>query len=447
MKKMKKRIKKRTKKKRMEKPEQQHITLPRKARSDPFAYFSKHGPYSIVGDNDKVFHNIGGEYFDDLVGPDVRLNERLHKAAKLGKLKIVKRCLEYGANIDSRNHVLGWTALHYAAHNEHEDLVRFLAIDANANTEAKTFDGKIPKDLCDLGNTYTFLHRWEKEVARRKRQAVNDILKRSKMKARVNTRNKKKQQQQQQQRVNDLTHKDNKIIEMNDNEHFVITGEHNTIEKMVQHNHHTNTLSNNNNNDMTNGANNNIIDNTMVVEDIINNNSSYEKQIIVEPNSNHHNMIDLKNMSATQRRAIFSVEILCDTINEKMRQSAANNDVQKLNKLLGSGINCDPQSKLTGWAPIHYAAYSNNHECVKILLEHGSNPERKTSDGKTAIHLCLEGNGERHCESYQLIHKWIDKKHTDEKYRNKKSRLRRSNSSIENLSLARSGFKQRSAWR
>ena len=67
--------------------------------------------------------------------------------------------------------------------------------------------------------------------------------------------------------------------------------------------------------------------------------------------------------------------------------------------------------------------------------------------GKTAIHLCLEGNGERHCESYQLIHKWIDKKHTDEKYRNKKSRLRRSNSSIENLSLARSGFKQRSAWR
>ena len=202
--------------------------MPRKARSDPFAYFSKHGPYSIVGDNDKVFHNIGGEYFDDLVGPDVRLNERLHKAAKLGKLKIVKRCLEYGANIDSRNHVLGWTALHYAAHNEHEDLVRFLAIDANANTEAKTFDGKIPKDLCDLGNTYTFLHRWEKEVARRKRQAVNDILKRSKMKARVNTRNKKKQQQQQQQRVNDLTHRDNKIIEMKDNEHFVITGEHNS---------------------------------------------------------------------------------------------------------------------------------------------------------------------------------------------------------------------------
>ena len=129
------------------------VRLPRKARSDPFAYFSRHGPYSMQG-NDEIFAAAGK--YSDMVGPDVRLNERLHAAAKKGKLKTLKQCLERGANTDARNHVLGWTALHYAAHNEHEKIVRFLAIEANANIEAKSFDGKMPIDLCDLGSTYTF---------------------------------------------------------------------------------------------------------------------------------------------------------------------------------------------------------------------------------------------------------------------------------------------------
>ena len=58
------------------------VRLPRKARSDPFAYFSRHGPYSMQG-NDEIFAAAGK--YSDMVGPDVRLNERLHAAAKKGK--------------------------------------------------------------------------------------------------------------------------------------------------------------------------------------------------------------------------------------------------------------------------------------------------------------------------------------------------------------------------
>eukprot|EP00943_MAST-04B_sp_MAST-4B-sp1_P007572 g7572.t1 len=362
--------------------------LPRKARSDPFAYFSKDGPYSIP--NDQMFQNIGGEYFDDLIGPDVRLNEKLHKAAKLGRLKTVKKCLELGANIDSRNHILGWTALHYAAHNEHEKVVRFLAVEANGNIEAKSFDGKIPVDLCDLGSTYTFLIRWEKEVARRKRQSINDILKRSRTKAldRISSYS------------NAFTLKTN-MQQTNSNT--------NTIENMLE------------NNDLKKNSNCNNIDNTMVVEEITNHrNATALAPYNLDVDGNKQNeTTNSITMTATQKRAIFSIETLCDTVHEKMRRSAAVNDVKTLGKLIAMGIHCDPPSKLTGWAPIHYAAYSNNYACVKLLLDNGANPETKTVDGKTALQLSLEGNRMNHCESYKLIHKWIDKKNTDKKYRRK----------------------------
>lgn len=380
--------------------------LPRKARSDPFAYFSKDGPYSIP--NDQMFQNIGRKYFDDLIGPDVRLNEKLHKAAKLGKLKTVKKCLELGANIDSRNHVLGWTALHYAAHNEHEKVVRFLAVEANGNIEAKSFDGKIPVDLCDLGSTYTFLKRWEKEVARRKRQSINDILKRSRAKA-----------------LNRISSCNNAITLKTNMQHT--KSNTNTIDNMLE------------NNNLNKNSNCNNTDNTMVVEEIINNRdpkASALNNLDVDGNKQNE-AINSITMTATQKRAIFSIETLCDAVNEKMRRSAAINDVKTLRKLIAMGVHCTPPSKLTGWGPIHYAAYSNNYACVKLLLENGANPERKTVDGKTALHLSLEGNRMTHCESYKLIHNWIDKKNTDKKYRRKEKqtikRYRQMSSSMSQL--------------
>ena len=332
--------------------------LPRKARSDPFAYFSRHGPYSMQG-NDEIFAAAGK--YSDMVGPDVRLNERLHAAAKKGKLKTLKKCLERGANIDARNHVLGWTALHYAAHNEHEKIVRFLVIEANANIEAKSFDGKMPIDLCDLGNTYTFLKRWEKEAARRKRQAAMDILKRS------------------QGNVY------NKTLE---------------LEKSAA--------------DAVNITKPEPNDGTMVIDDIAS-----------ETGEKSFERMSIHVATSAQRSAYFSVETLCDAMNEKLRQSAANNDIEKLKILLARGVNCNQQSKLTGWAPIHYAAYRGHHECVKVLLEHGADPLQETVNGKTAWALCGTTAG----ESYALIKKWVYRKNTDKKYRSKRSRLRKTQKS------------------
>ena len=350
------------------------VRLPRKARSDPFAYFSRHGPYSKG--NDEIFAAAGK--YSDMVGPDVRLNERLHAAAKKGKLKTLKQCLERGANIDARNHVLGWTALHYAAHNEHEKIVRFLVIEANANIEAKSFDGKMPIDLCDLGSTYTFLKRWEKEVARRKRQAAMDILKRSQL----NVNNKALEIEKSAANAVDVTTEQNDGTMVIDE--IASEGREKTIEK---------------------GA------------------HQHEKSFEDTPFSDAtgHFTTAIHSATSAQRSAYFSVETLCDALHEKLRQSAANNDVEKLKKILARGVNCDKPSTLTGWAPIHYAAYRGHHECVKVLLEYGADPLRETVDGKTAWALCGNSCG----ESYALIKKWVYRENTDKKYRSKRSRLRK----------------------
>jgi hypothetical protein len=71
--------------------------------SNPFQYFSKEGPYVLP--EDTAFTDR-----QNLLGPDAKANEQLHRFSKIGDFEGVKHCLEKGfAEVDARNAMLGWT--------------------------------------------------------------------------------------------------------------------------------------------------------------------------------------------------------------------------------------------------------------------------------------------------------------------------------------------------
>ncbi|KAI9008966.1 ankyrin repeat-containing domain protein [Phycomyces nitens] len=62
--------------------------------------------------------------------------ETLREVAALGNPKAVHHFIHAGVNINSQNKINGWTALHWAAHRGHENVVRMLlANGANPNVE------------------------------------------------------------------------------------------------------------------------------------------------------------------------------------------------------------------------------------------------------------------------------------------------------------------------
>ena len=59
---------------------------------------------------------------------------------------------------------------------------------------------------------------------------------------------------------------------------------------------------------------------------------------------------------------------------------------EKVSKL----TDCIPSVNVSdnyGQTPLHFAAYHNETEIIKILLENGANPNLKNKNGKTPIHL------------------------------------------------------------
>ena len=74
------------------------------------------------------------------------LNERLRENCCNGYSHEVLKCIESGAVINSRNKVNGWTALHWAAKRDHDNIVLIL-LKHGANPKIENNKGECPIDL------------------------------------------------------------------------------------------------------------------------------------------------------------------------------------------------------------------------------------------------------------------------------------------------------------
>ncbi|KAF7729666.1 threalose-6-phosphate phosphatase [Apophysomyces ossiformis] len=72
--------------------------------------------------------------------------ESLREVAALGNIKAVQHFVHAGVNVNSRNKMNGWTALHWAAHRHHENIVRLL-LNNGADPSIKTNKDQTAADL------------------------------------------------------------------------------------------------------------------------------------------------------------------------------------------------------------------------------------------------------------------------------------------------------------
>ncbi len=66
-------------------------------------------------------------------------------------------------------------------------------------------------------------------------------------------------------------------------------------------------------------------------------------------------------------------------------------NIRKAVKLLNAGANPN-SSDITGWTPLHYAAYHNSSEAVILLLNHHANPNAAANNGWTPLHSAASHN-------------------------------------------------------
>ncbi|KAK6642947.1 hypothetical protein RUM43_004449 [Polyplax serrata] len=71
------------------------------------------------------------------------LEEKLREAACFGDLETVQRLIHEGVNVNSRNEVNGWTALHWAAHRNYKNVVSLL-LKCGADKGSLTNEGESP---------------------------------------------------------------------------------------------------------------------------------------------------------------------------------------------------------------------------------------------------------------------------------------------------------------
>ncbi|KAJ5159046.1 F-box domain and ankyrin repeat protein [Penicillium coprophilum] len=117
-----------------------------------------------------------GLSLNDLTPADrmrVQLNKgktALHLAAHVGEDEIAKILLG-DSGIRNLQDCNGWTALHWAVDNEHENTVRTL-LDAGVDAGVHSFDACTPLDIAEVGGLKTMEQMLRKALAARNRPTV-----------------------------------------------------------------------------------------------------------------------------------------------------------------------------------------------------------------------------------------------------------------------------------
>ena len=194
------------------------------------------------------------------------------------------------------------SALHYAAHGNHEKIVRYLLQEAHATLDAKAWDGIEATELSS-GETHTFMSRWALEVRRRRRQGLDDIKRNRPRGAATPICNEKPGQN-------------------------IVT----TSKAPCEPQHSVNRLSN------------------RYEKGILNSIGTYSTADV--PLLTQRSQSDMFGMSRTSSstRALLSVATIVDAKNESLRRAANNGNMKTVKKLVACGVNPNHCNKLTGWS-------------------------------------------------------------------------------------------------
>lgn len=181
------------------------------------------------------------------------------------------------------------SALHYAAHGDHEKIVRYLLQHANAKIDLKAWDGTTAIELAS-GETHTFMSRWSLEVQRRRRQDIKDIS-------------------------------STKILHPSDGSSITNTSQRSQ----------------------------NVHEKTLRQKTILDSIGTYSPHVDTASSRFRSSMLATSRTSSSAR-ALLSVATMVDAKNESLRRAANNGDIHTVKKLVANGVDCNSCHKLTGWS-------------------------------------------------------------------------------------------------
>ncbi|KAF5287501.1 hypothetical protein FQA39_LY04129 [Lamprigera yunnana] len=84
------------------------------------------------------------------------LEEKLREAACMGDAEVVQTLISQNIDINSRNSLNGWTALHWACKRGNEEVARLL-IDNGADITVENFKGETAATVCTSTSIYSLL--------------------------------------------------------------------------------------------------------------------------------------------------------------------------------------------------------------------------------------------------------------------------------------------------
>ncbi|XP_018329728.1 ankyrin repeat domain-containing protein 40 isoform X2 [Agrilus planipennis] len=82
--------------------------------------------------------------------------ENLREASCVGDIEAVESLLKHNVDINSKNAVNGWTALHWACKRGNEDVVKIL-MNNGADPKVETFKGETAAHLCSNSSILALL--------------------------------------------------------------------------------------------------------------------------------------------------------------------------------------------------------------------------------------------------------------------------------------------------
>ncbi|CAG9865155.1 unnamed protein product [Phyllotreta striolata] len=78
---------------------------------------------------------------------------------------------------------------------------------------------------------------------------------------------------------------------------------------------------------------------------------------------------------------------MASILEEKLREASSLGDSEVISQLLAQNVDVNSQNPVNGWTALHWAHKRGNDHVIKLLTEHGGNPEIRNFKGQTASEL------------------------------------------------------------